>query len=794
MPDKNDKIQELLRKQESLWNKQELLSNEINDLRFEITRLQQADSQTLQEKPKVETLNDILLEYKTPQEQTPSTPEIKESVADKNKARKSETKQTVASQNKAPKLDLEKFIGENLINKIGIIITVIGVSIGAKYSIDNDLISPLTRIILGYLAGIGLLGFGIKLKEKYESYSAVLVSGAIAIMYFITYAAYSFYELFPQTLAFILMLVFTVFTVVAAINYNKQVIAHIGLVGAYAVPFLLSDGSGKVAVLFSYMAIINIGILFLAFKKHWKPLYYSAFSLSWLIYFSWFVGDYSYDEHFSLASTFLFVFFATFYLMFLAYKLVRKEALEKTNSSLLLSNSFIFYGIGIALLSKSHDEYLGLFTLCNAILHSIVSIIVYKRNLADKNIFYLISGLVLIFTTITIPVQLDGNWVTLLWVTEAALLFWIGRTKKVSIYELLSYPMMILAFSSILQDWSEMYYSYHVSDPLSKITPILNVHFLSAVLFIVSFGFINRINYNPSYPSQITSKEFLSKAISFLVPSILLFTLYFSLRMEIDTYWKQAFSDSAISVQADGQDYARTIKNFDIKNFQSIWIINYSLLFFALLSFVNIKKIQNKKLDYACTGLLAFTVILFLTQGLYAISELREAYLNNEQSEYFQNGAFNIIIRYISMGFAGLALGSLYMQIKERLNTKSLRLGFEYLLATSILWILSSELLNWMDITGSAQSYKLGLSILWGSYALLLISFGIWKNKKHLRIAAIGWFGITLVKLFFYDISHLSTIAKTIVFVSLGILLLITSFLYNKYKSNISEEADTEIN
>ena len=38
------------------------------------------------------------------------------------------------------KSDLEKFIGENLINKIGIAITIIGVAIGAKYSIDHDLI------------------------------------------------------------------------------------------------------------------------------------------------------------------------------------------------------------------------------------------------------------------------------------------------------------------------------------------------------------------------------------------------------------------------------------------------------------------------------------------------------------------------------------------------------------------------------------------------------------------------------------------------------------------------------
>lgn len=351
------------------------------------------------------------------------------------------------------KSDLEKFIGENLINKIGIAILVIGVGIGAKYSIENDLISPLTRIILGYLVGLGLIGLGIKLKKKYDNFSAVLVSGAMAILYFITYAAYSFYELFPQIFAFALMVVFTIFTVIAALNYNKQVIAHIGLVGAYAVPFLLSNDAGQAAVLFSYVAIINIGILFIAFKKYWKPLYYVSFALTWLIFFSWYASSYIESEHFYLAWTFITIYFAIFYVTFLAYKLVQNEKFEVPDILLLLMNSFIFYGIGYTLLDgfETGKQYLGLFTLGNAIIHFIVSALIYRRKLADRNLFYLIAGLVLVFITIAIPVQLNGNWVTLLWAGEAALLFWIGRTKNIPIYEKISYPLMILATVSIFK-------------------------------------------------------------------------------------------------------------------------------------------------------------------------------------------------------------------------------------------------------------------------------------------------------------------------------------------------------
>ncbi|RZL31668.1 MAG: DUF2339 domain-containing protein, partial [Pedobacter sp.] len=263
------------------------------------------------------------------------------------------------------------FIGENLISKIGILILVIGVGIGAKYAIDKELLSPLTRIILGYLVGVGLTGFALKLKEKYESFSAVLLSGAMAIMYFITYAAYDFYALINQPTAFALMVVFTCFTVFAAIKYNKQVIAHIGLVGAYAVPFLLSNGSGQVAVLFSYMTIINIGILVLSFKKHWKPLFYLSFFFSWVIFASWLASDYK-TEQFALAMTFASIFFAVFYGCNLAYKLRKTELFGISDVIVILANSFVFYGIGYYLLTglKSGGELLGLFTLANAIIIS----------------------------------------------------------------------------------------------------------------------------------------------------------------------------------------------------------------------------------------------------------------------------------------------------------------------------------------------------------------------------------------------------------------------------------------
>ncbi|MFC4870671.1 DUF2339 domain-containing protein [Negadavirga shengliensis] len=781
MSDQQDEINKLTDRLEALLKRQEDFLREIDILRIEIDKLKGPE---IQQAPETGNKPAATMSFDEGKAKTTG------SISSQKQLKPLPANWDFPAKPRKTKSDIEKFIGENLINKIGIAITIVGVGIGAKYTIDNQLIGPLTRIILGYLVGIGLLGFAIKLKKKYEDFSAVLLSGSMAIMYFITFSAYSFYGLIPQLLAFMLMVIFTAFTVMAALTYNKQLIAHIGLVGAYAVPFLLSDGSGNVATLFTYMAIINGGILAIAFKKYWKPLYYSSFGLTWLIYLSWYLFNYRLEDQFELALGFLSIFFAIFYLTFLSYKLLRKETFQVNDIILLLANSFIFYGIGYATLEDHNTGHhlLGVFTLCNAIIHFFVSFVIYHQKLADRNLLYLVAGLVLVFITITIPVQLDGNWVSLLWVGEAALLFWIGRTKSIPIYEKVSHPLMVLAFFSLLHDWSLGYNAYNSENIEVWTPPLFNIYFLTSALFISTFGFINILNRSKKYPPAWQPQHSLFKLVSFALPSILLFTIYYAFRFEISYYWNQLYiASQAISPPEDREIFLQ-FGNTDLLRFETIWIINYSLLFVSLLAFVNFKKWKSKPLEWVSLGLIAIAVLAFLTTGLFELSELRESHLEQTFSFYGQSGIFNLVIRYISFAFVALPFLSAYKYTLLHQDRADVKIAFDLLLHTTVLWTACSELIHWMDIAESTQSYKLGLSILGGIYALFLIVLGIWEKKKHLRIGAITLFGLTLVKLFFYDISHLDTIAKIIVFLSLGVLLLIISFLYNKYKHIISDE------
>ena len=775
-------IDDLVKKINQLSQKQELLANEITDLKkviYQTKQLGSADQTVDVAFPKIEKVG-------TAKEILPAPPISKEQLPRVEVILPKPAPIKIKKENK----QWEEFIGTNLLNKIGIAILVLGISYGVKYSIDHELINPITRIILGYLAGAILIGLAIKLKAEYKTFSAVLLSGGMAAFYFITFAAYDLYNLMPQAMAFIMMVLFTAFTVYAALQYDQKAIAIIGLVGAYGVPFLLSDGSGRVVILFSYITIVNVGILLLAFRKAWKQLYYLAFALTWLSYSVWFLDRYSYEQHLWISLIFSAIFFATFYITFLAYKLVQSEPLSRWDVVLLMLNSFLYFGFGYAAIvdHPSGELFLGLFTLFNAILHFVACLVIFKSQSHTKDVFYFVAGMVLVFITLAVPVELEGNWVTLIWAGEAALLFWIGRTKSFPVYERLSYILILLAVGSLLDDW-EAYGSYTSYNKEYFIRLFLNINFASSLLVVSSLSWILKLSLDKQF---VAPAGRLQPAFTWILSGILFVILYFAFFKEIENYWVQRYADSSVMMRTSDPNNDYPVYDSDIHQFRSLWLLIYSGLFGVALSFLNQKVLKNKYITIVAVVFNVLVLFAFAFGGLASLSDLRNSFINQTDAELYFRDWGHILIRY-GCFLAILPLVWFNRQfIKDDLFDPTIKKVEIALFHIFTLIILSSELIHWLELAHVHESFKLGLSILWGAYALILIVRGLKLNNKYLRVMAIVLFAITLLKLFIYDMADMSTIAKTIVMMILGILLLTASFIYNKAKKATDLKTDEE--
>lgn len=741
---------QLLQRLENLHNKQQQLSHEIEQIR---SQLQQSNQPPHPPQPP-----------QSPQPPQPKTPPPSVPY------RVNPTPPRGTS-------NLETFIGENLMNKIGILITILGVGIGIKYTLDKGILTPIARILLGYLSGVILLGLGIKLKQNFKNYSAVLVSGAAAIFYLVTYFAHSMYHLFPYGLTFFFMLLLTLSTTLTALHYNRQVIAHIGLVGAYTIPFLLSSNSGNAFVLFTYMTLINLGILFIAVKRYWKPLYYVSFLLSYLIFSSWYFFEAAPSDLPQTAMLFLCLFFALFYSTFLSYKLIHKDPFGIHDVFLIVFNSFIFFGLGYLILPS---DFASFFALINALIHGVVALFLYRSKRLHYKILFLISGMAIIFLTLLIPIRFEGSWITLLWILEAALLFGIGRTQKTPFYEKLAFPLFFIAFFSLTHDWAQSY------QPGEYITPLFNIQCFSTLLFAsalaTSLWLIHQYNKfsNPHVQTMYAATFF----------TLLIVTLYFGLNFEITQYWKHQYYNYTSALPHNVYIKETNITNIHL--FKNLSSLNFSFLFISVLSFLNFKKLKSQALYIFLLFASVLGIILFVFQGLPNTTELKQSYVTPGPIPIVPVHGFYIGIRYFSIALFAVMLLAAHKSIVYFGSNRNVLQTEQVFLHIVAITLLSSELVYLSELLNIHVAYKTGITVLWSSYAFVLMLYGILNRQKILRILALILLGITIIKVFTFDISHLSTPAKTGIFILLGMVLLIISFLYNRFKSGAAPIKEDE--
>jgi len=80
-------------------------------------------------------------------------------------------------------------------------------------------------------------------------------------------------------------------------------------------------------------------------------------------------------------------------------------------------------------------------------------------------------------------------------------------------------------------------------------------------------------------------------------------------------------------------------------------------------------------------------------------------------------------------------------------------------------------------------------SIAWALFALLMLIVGIRKQIAAVRYASLGLLGLTVVKLFFHDLSQLDQLYRISAFVVVAIIAMVASFLYQRFLG-VTEKAN----
>lgn len=324
--------------------------------------------------------------------------------------------------------DLESMVGGSWFNWIGIIAVTLGVGFFLKLAFDKQWIGPVGRVSLSTLVGIGLLYLGDRLRGRgLKSYAYVLSGGGVLILYLSDFAAYNIYHLIGQPTAFLLMAAVTATAVLLSVRLNALSVAILGLVGGFLTPLMLSTGVDNEVGLFTYVALLDAGVLAVAYFKRWRSLDFASFAGTVAITLGW---AFKFFEPGKVWPTlfFLSVFFLLYSLLAFFHNVLPGRSTRWFDVALALANATFYFGFSYVMLIES-----GLDQATPATQAFLVSIFftwlfyaTWRWSPDDLLLRYSYVGAAATFLTVAVAIQLELHWVTIAWAVEALMLTWVG--------------------------------------------------------------------------------------------------------------------------------------------------------------------------------------------------------------------------------------------------------------------------------------------------------------------------------------------------------------------------------
>ena len=183
----------------------------------------------------------------------------------------------------------ETLIGGKMLNRVGALALVLGVGFFLKYAFDNDWLNETARVVLGGAAGLLLIGIGHRFHRRHMGVFAQGLTGAgAAILYLSIYAAYDFYHLVPQPVAFLLMALVTAAALFLSLNYDARTVALLGWAGGFLTPFLLVTADLNTPGLFAYVTLLDAGLIAILLKRRrWRLLEPLGIAATYGTYLTW---------------------------------------------------------------------------------------------------------------------------------------------------------------------------------------------------------------------------------------------------------------------------------------------------------------------------------------------------------------------------------------------------------------------------------------------------------------------------------------------------------------------------
>lgn len=304
----------------------------------------------------------------------------------------------------------ETFVGQKAFGWMAVLLFVLSAAFFLRYAFQNNWIGPVGRVTIGEILGLALAGSGVHYFRKgMVRFSSMMTSAGIVVLYLSTYSAFGFYQLLPQTHAGVFLAILVFESMLAAVIYRSAAVAVAAVIGGLLTPILLSSAHDTYWSFFTYLAVLNLGVVTASLYRRWPVVASVALLGTQWLYWMWYGSQY-HPEKFGWAIGFQVVIFAI-YLIHGIWK-SRRESKPMDREELVrfvVNGLFAIAGFH-ALLREDHREWLGALALTMATVYAGSARLALSSRSRDPRLLLTSLAMSLGFIAWAIPLQANTGW------------------------------------------------------------------------------------------------------------------------------------------------------------------------------------------------------------------------------------------------------------------------------------------------------------------------------------------------------------------------------------------------
>jgi uncharacterized membrane protein len=245
-----------------------------------------------------------------------------------------------------PHEDLETVVGGRWLLYAGLVVLLLGFAFFLKYAFDNAWLGRGARCVLGAVSGVALVAGGLRIADRgYSRYGHLAAGAGVVMLYLTSYAALNLYELISRPVATVLLVLITAASAMLADRRGSLGLAVLGVAGGYATPLLVGGGRDAQITLFSYLALLIAGTIYLARRRDWPRLAVLGYALTLVVVALWADTFYTPAKH--LRTQLFLTLYCGLFLAALRATARQRYPLEWLA---LASAPVLYYGLSLALL------------------------------------------------------------------------------------------------------------------------------------------------------------------------------------------------------------------------------------------------------------------------------------------------------------------------------------------------------------------------------------------------------------------------------------------------------------